>query len=341
MKKTLLWCLFCLLFSVSCSGQTQQQSFMELSSAALKGSSEDLWKLGEAYWNGEGTQIDIRKAFLWWKKAAETGDPTCQWRYGWKIQQVGLNENFDVRRKEALNWFIKAANKGETQSMIDLGDAYMNGDGFDQDSKKGLAWYEMAAEKDNPTALNKLGNMYEYGIGVQANPAKAFQYFEKAASLGSPFSQSSIARMYLNGKGVARNPEKAVPWLIKAAGQGQSTAQWELARCYEKGFGIDRSQEKSMKWLLEASKSGQKEARFALANCYLKGKGIKTDLVKACALLETVAREMLGEEGRPSKTTKAARELIDQLKRGLSQTQLAQVREECASLQQCQPDSIE
>ena len=58
--------------------------------------------------------------------------------------------------------------------------------GVDQDYSKAKEYFLKAAEKGNSDALNNLGKMYDLGKGVEQNFAKAMEYYQKAAERGNP-----------------------------------------------------------------------------------------------------------------------------------------------------------
>ena len=60
---------------------------------------------------------------------------------------------------EALRWFRKAADKGHTEAMYNIGVYYENGDGVKQDYTEAMKWYRKAADRgddDAKAALERL-----------------------------------------------------------------------------------------------------------------------------------------------------------------------------------------
>lgn len=324
-----------------CHAKPPKEAFQALSAAAAKGDPKAMWKLGDAYWDGKGTKVDVRAAFRWWRAAAETGDPGFQREFAWKWDRFGLEEDPDSRKKEALRWLGKAGEAGDVESMVDLGRAYLNGNGVPRDAQKGLMWLTKAADKNDPEAGNIIGVMYKNGDGVPADLEKAAAYFEKAAAGGNEYAQVSVARLLLTGSGVPRDPVKAVSWLLKAADAGNPRAQWELANCFQSGTGVSSNPAEAVKWLGKASDAGQINARFALAKCLLQGKYLPKDLARACALLKSVAEELPGDGRNPGPTARAAKELLDKVEKSLSPGQLTEAEKILRSLSDCQPDSLD
>ena len=56
-------------------------------------------------------------------------------------------------KNEALKWYQKAADKGDSYAMFALGNEYESGE--NQDKEKALMWYRKAAEKGLASAKKK------------------------------------------------------------------------------------------------------------------------------------------------------------------------------------------
>jgi hypothetical protein len=73
--------------------------------------------------------------------------------------------------------------------MNHLGWMYENGRGVSQDDAQAVAWYRRAAEAGNTVGMNNLGRMYRDGRGVAQDDAKAAAWRGKAAALGNKSAQ--------------------------------------------------------------------------------------------------------------------------------------------------------
>ncbi|MBF0176448.1 MAG: sel1 repeat family protein [Magnetococcales bacterium] len=58
--------------------------------------------------------------------------------------------------KEAIKWFRLAAEKGDTDAQVQLGEMYHSGRGVPQDDKEAIKWFQLAAEKGNAHAQRYL-----------------------------------------------------------------------------------------------------------------------------------------------------------------------------------------
>jgi TPR repeat protein len=74
-----------------------------------EGSADSLYMVGLMYDRGEGVQEDKKEAAQWFRKAAELGDVRAQYRLG-QMYQYGYGVEQD--NKEAAKWYRKAAGQG-------------------------------------------------------------------------------------------------------------------------------------------------------------------------------------------------------------------------------------
>jgi len=104
--------------------------------------------------------------------------------------------------------------------------------------EEGLRWYVKAAEKGSIQAMLDLGDLYSAGSGVPKNPAEAANWYRKAAELGNTYAQYNLGRIFEDGAGVGQNYTESAKWYGRAAEQGHAEAQNCLAGLYEEGLGV-------------------------------------------------------------------------------------------------------
>ena len=152
---------------------------------ASSGSAVAQAELGLRYQQGEGVVQDVKKAFYWFKKAAEQGNP------------IGLEE---------------------------VGTAYYLGDGVAHDNQKAIYWWKQAAEKDKSSAMWWLGYNYSReNDHVTMDKKQACEWFKRAAELGGDQwtdggnpAYYELANCYERGDGLAKDNAKAIYWFEKA-----------------------------------------------------------------------------------------------------------------------------
>ncbi|MDD6141854.1 MAG: toll/interleukin-1 receptor domain-containing protein [Bacteroidales bacterium] len=211
----------------------------------------EMVKLGEDYYFGEnGKQKDYVKAVEWFRKAAERGNANAQCYLGYCFKDgAGVDKNYT----EAVNWYRKAAEQGNPEAKNSLGVCYQNGYGVVKDLAEAVKWYRKAAEQGYNVAQVNLGMCYESGQGVLKDLAEAVKWYRKAAEQGNPEAKNSLGVCYQNGYGVAKDLVEAVKWYRQAAVQGNSYAQRNLGVCYEHGYGVAENQSEAIKWYRQAA----------------------------------------------------------------------------------------
>ena len=133
--------------------------------------------------------------------------------------------------------YQEAAQRGDTAAQNNIGVMYANGRGVDQDFNEAINWFRRAAEQGNTSARSNLcqiyihlGVMYANGVGVDQDYEQAFDWFRRAADQRHALAQYNLGVMYANGDHVVRDDAEAVKWFSKAAEQGDIEAQFALRR---------------------------------------------------------------------------------------------------------------
>jgi len=72
-----------------------------------------------------------------------------------------------------------------------------------------MNYYLIAANKGNSAAQNNIGVMYEKGLGVPKNNVKALKWYRKAAEQGNEVSKEHIKK--LSHKTAKKKPSEAKP----------------------------------------------------------------------------------------------------------------------------------
>lgn len=113
--------------------------------------------LGVMYNNGDYVDKDLDKAFLYYKKSAELGNPDAK---------------------------------------FNLGQMYFYGEGVEQDYIKSFYWYDASAKKNYDFAKIQLAILYYKGYGVEKNIEKAISIINSMAEEGDPDAIYNIRLYY-------------------------------------------------------------------------------------------------------------------------------------------------
>ena len=75
--------------------------------------------------------------------------------------------------KQALKWYLLAADQNDAKAQFILGVLYRRGLGGDRDHKKAFNWFLLSAEQDYAIAQFTLSGIFENGDGVIQNCVEA------------------------------------------------------------------------------------------------------------------------------------------------------------------------
>ncbi len=101
------------------------------------------------------------------------------------------------------------AELGVVEAQVFLGAVYSKGIGVTKDNREALKWYLKAANQGNRSAQLIIGVRYTLGEGVIQNHVEAIRWFSEAANQNSALAHLALGLMYANGTGVPRNLNRA------------------------------------------------------------------------------------------------------------------------------------
>jgi uncharacterized protein len=128
--------------------------------------------------------------------------------------------------------FCKIASAGSRRALYQLGRAYA----ANQQLSEALGAYRKAADKGSTSAMVELGVLFATGTGVAKDEAQARKLFERAAAAGNPRGATNLAALNESG-GAAPDPLKTRAALAKAAESNSAEAQYQLGLMLAEGVG--------------------------------------------------------------------------------------------------------
>lgn len=183
---------------------------------------EAQFKMGLSFVSDDGGRRDYALAALWFRKAAEQGNPKAQYFLG-LLYEGGKGIAQDDYA--AVEWFRAAAEQGHSSAQCSLGLCYFRGNGIGEDQEIAAQWFQKGAENGDPEAQCKLALCYAGGLGVAEDENSAEVWFRKAAEQGDSEAQYRLG-VYCSE--VIHDLDEAAQWLRKAAEQGHEEAQEAL-----------------------------------------------------------------------------------------------------------------
>jgi TPR repeat protein len=148
------------------------------------------------------------------------------------------------------------------EAITALGDAYCEGRlGLVKSDKKAAKIYRRAAELGDVDAMVFLGEMYNEGLGVKLDKKKAARLYRAAADRGDAVAQIHLGTFLHSDE----NFEEAARYFALAADQGYTPGETNLGLCYEAGKGTEVDLGKARYWFERAAAKSFEPAIEALA----------------------------------------------------------------------------
>ena len=246
------------------------------------------YALGLLYDRGLGVEKNRQQAIKWYQKSAEQGESNGQYSLGLGYK---LGEGIEQNYKLATLWYHKAAMQNNAYGQTSMGSMYMLGRGVEKDYKQAIEWYRKAAEQGGLLGQVAMGNVYESGKGVEKDYKQAVKWYRKAAEQDYSTAQSHLGYMYREGKGVEKDYKQAVKWYREAAEQNDPNAQNNLGFMYEKGDGVEKDYKQAINWYQKAAEQGLSDGQVSLGTMHYNGVGVKRNRRKAVKLYRKAAEQ--------------------------------------------------
>lgn len=205
------------------------------------------------------------------------------------------------QKKDTLAVLTEKAQQGDLVSQNTLGTWYYIGRNVPQSYTEALSWWARAAEKGNSDATANMAMCYQLGHGTAKDSLMATKLYKAAAkrgnkqmiaqheqivaNTGSTFSSALLYDLYTSGIGVTPDRKKAAAYLTKVADAGNSEAQYKLALHLLN----DNQPQEASQWFERASKAGIVGATYYLGWLTYQGMGISQDKQRGTELLKQAA----------------------------------------------------
>ena len=265
------------------------------------------------------------EADMWYRKAAKAGSVDAQYSLGAKAY---LTEHLT---EESVRWLSSAAEAGHLGAMAFMGSMLLEGNAFvAPDPPRGFQYFLAAAQQGNTFALEHLGTCYYFGNGTAKNPQQAFACFKKLEEHNSLTRWDLLGNCYFTGEGTAVNYAEALRCFER--GRETSNAKWcqfgrgclyatpesgyfnpdlaaqnlipltedaDYRQVAAKRLSVlyaqteNASQEE--RWLRVAANAQDADAQYNLGVFYFNGKGGRQDLAQAELYFRQAARNGVPE----------------------------------------------
>jgi TPR repeat protein len=164
---------------------------------------------------------------------------------------------------EAMTAWRKAADKGSTSAMVELGVLYGTGAGVAKDEEQARRLFERAAQAGNPRGISNLAALSGGSGAAPADPARARELLAKAAET-NPEAQYQLGLMLADGNGGEKDDVGARGLFEKAAAQNHPGALEQMGEFAESGRGGPKDRDAAKAYYERAAALGDENAKKAL-----------------------------------------------------------------------------
>jgi uncharacterized protein len=185
--------------------------------------------------------------------------------------------------------FCKMATGASRRAMYELGRAYA----ANRQMREAIAAWRKAADKGSSAAMVELGVLYGTGAGVARDEAQARKLFEKAAQAGNPRGVNNLAALGGSGGAAPADPARARELLGKAA-ETNAEAQYQLGLMLASGDGGEKDDVAARALFEKAAAQDHPGALERMGAFAQEGRGGPKDAAAAKAFYERAAA--LGDE---------------------------------------------
>jgi TPR repeat protein len=246
-----------------------EKAFKLFLDAEKYGEPDAYYMLGEHYYYGYAVAQDRNKACDYYNKAAERGDTSAM---------VDLGIIYETSQPEtSFKWRNRAVATGNNRAALDLAKMYFDGRGTARNYGEAKLLFEKLAKEGNEEANAYLGHMYEKALYVQKNESLALEYYKKGLSV----DWAKKAYNKLSHKLDEERRDNEIEEQLALAKRGDPNAQRFMGECYYNGYRTTQSYEMAFEWFKKAAANGNGRAMSLLGDMYMNGHGVKQDLKKA------------------------------------------------------------
>jgi uncharacterized protein len=164
---------------------------------------------------------------------------------------------------EAIAAWRKAADKGSSAAMVELGVSYATGTGVAKDDAQARKLFEKAAQSGNPRAVSNLAALGGAGGSAPADPAQTRTLLGKAAETNAE-AQYQLGLMLSEGEGGAKDDVAARALFEKAAAQNHPGALERMGAFAQEGRGGPKDKDAAKAYYERAAALGDDDAKKAL-----------------------------------------------------------------------------
>jgi TPR repeat protein len=179
------------------------------------------------------------------------------------LYELGRAYAANQQLPEAIGAYRRAADRGSTAAMVELGVLIATGSGIPKDQAQARKLFERAAEAGNPRGAVNLAALNDGG-GASSDPAKARALLSRAAEANSAEAQYQLGLVTADGIGGPKDDVAARALFERAAAQDHPGALERMGAFAQNGRGGPKDSSAAKAYYERAAALGNEDAKAAL-----------------------------------------------------------------------------
>lgn len=203
--------------------------------AAMAGNAKGAWQLGFATMLGVGTERDVPAGLDWLRKSVDISQNADDMASLSVVLEMAGHSP-----QEAMQWAQKAADKGSPKGMEVLGMAHLSGQwGLPKDPALAEKLLTQAAQKGDANTQLVLGQLYLTGLFGRKDAAAGMRWLQAAADGGNAKAAGLLGYFLITGKeGVPVDAARGVTLARKSMAGNEMEGHYAMGVAYVTGAGV-------------------------------------------------------------------------------------------------------
>lgn len=263
--------------------------------AAEKGHVDAMTSLAFSYIDGEGVPQNKQEGLKWLQRAADMSHPVAMRYMGDYYGDPELGNDCG----KAMEWYVRAAGKGDTLAVNSAGELCLEGKCGDVDMTKVIEWLRANCENEVGDACYFMARLYIGGKSVDQSYSKAMDFFIKDAELklkkgiARSNSMRNLFVLYNLEKLSLTRQQRLLDWITSVAVKtSDADIMAGLGYIYtNKESATKRDYTTALEWSTKSAEKGNATGCYNVGYLYANGLGVKTDYKTAFDWMQKAANK--------------------------------------------------
>ena len=187
---------------------------------------EAVYLQARMYEKGDGVNKDMKEARRLYSIAAAGGHESAQ-------QKLDIFNVQSSDKSVVIDWYLPAAQEGDTEAQYNLGFMYETGWGVPENSTEAIRWYREASEMQHDVAQLRMAMMTIVGVGVSSSMRNGLELLHQSAENGNRIAEILVQDMFDVGDISEKDAKQVVSGIRRIFDDGEVETIKTLRRSLE------------------------------------------------------------------------------------------------------------